>query len=183
MENKFKITEYKKEDALTTIDRNIIWINSADNKSSILLGVYSFILGGSIFLFDTSIIQQINDERLIWLRLILALAGLTMSFAILVIPVLLILAILTKTKEKQKKSNKNITFFEDIASKSYDEFKATVKNIDESEIYDDLISHVYMTSKIASRKYRLLKSSYTLLALFFLAAIIYSFIFTTYLKL
>src|SRR5690554_5168752 len=101
MENKFKITEYKKEDALTTIDRNIIWINSADNKSSILLGVYSFILGGSIFLFDTSIIQQINDERLIWLRLILALAGLTMSFAILVIPVLLILAILTKTKEKQ----------------------------------------------------------------------------------
>lgn len=171
--------KYKKEDALDTIDRNITWINSADNKSSILLGVFSFVFGGSLFFIDSSKIQQMIDSG-IWTQwfhaLGLLLCGLTMALTIIATPVILILVILSKTETDEKKPHKNITFFKDISKHQFDEFKETLLNITDNEIIDDLISQVYITSKIATKKYKMLNWGYISFVIYFVSMFIYSWL-------
>lgn len=171
--------KYKKEDALETIDRNITWINSADNKSSILIGVFSFVFGGSLFFIDSSKIQQMIDSG-IWTQwfhaLGLLLSGLAMALTIITTPVILILVILSRTESNAKKPHKNITFFKDISIQQFDEFKEMLLSITDNEIIDDLISQVYITSKIATKKYKILNWGYISFVVYFISMFIYSWL-------
>lgn len=56
METRLIKTAYSKEDALNILNRNTSWINTADNKSSILLEVLSLTAGGFIYFMNIDLI-------------------------------------------------------------------------------------------------------------------------------
>ena len=169
-------SKYTKEDAINTIDRNINWINSADNKSSILLGVFSFVFSNLIINFDLDKIQQMfySGNSDVWFRaLLLTLFLIALWITILATPILLILVILSRTKSSMDKPKKNLSFFSDIATQKYDDFRNLVSEISEDEVMDDLISQVYITSKITSIKYKFLHLGYTSFIIYFICTFIY----------
>lgn len=128
-------------------------------------------------MLDISKLQQMVDSGMMtqwFLAVLLAFTGLALASSILATPVLLILVILSRTKEVTSKPKKNTTFFQDISIQEFEVFKETVSNITDDEIIEDLISQVYITSKITSIKYRILRWEYISFTIFFISTFIYS---------
>lgn len=128
-------------------------------------------------MLDISKLQQMVDSGMMtqwFLAVLLAFTGLALASSILATPVLLILVILSRTKEVTSKPKKNTTFFQDISIQEFEVFKETVSNITDDEIIEDLISQVYITSKITSIKYRILRWAYISFTIFFISTFIYS---------
>ncbi len=170
MQNRDKKIKYSKEDALNTIDRNISWITMADNKSSILLGVLSVLFGGLIFNHDYRIVVEIfingslNQQVLSFFILIFTIVTL-LSF--LCTFVLLFFVILSRTRSYVEKPKKRVTFFNDVSAMKFEDFKDVINEIKEEELLKDLISQVYITSYIASKKYDLLMKGNLSFAIYF----------------
>jgi hypothetical protein len=150
MPTQLKKDKYSKEDALSTIERNIGWINSADNKASIMLGVLSFLFGGLIITVD--------------------------SISILCTVIFLLLVLIARTSHIVKDSKNSVFFFNDISNSTLLEFHEITQRINEEEIIEDLISQVYATSLVATSKYRYLRKGYISFAIAVISSFIYLFL-------
>lgn len=177
MQNKRIKQIYSKEDALNTIDRNTTWINTADNKSSILLGILSVLFGGTLINQDIELVQEIIlngtlDKKI--LALFISLFAMILLISVLLTFIFLIAVILSRTSSKIDKPVKRVTYFNDITRYRYEEFTDEISKIKEEELLQDLISQVYITSSIASKKYKLLSKGYKSFAVYFAATLIYA---------
>ena len=177
MENKKMKSTYKKEDALNTIDRNTTWINTADNKSSILLGILSVLFGGTLINLDTEFMQEIIlngtlDKKI--LALFISLFATILLISVLLTFIFLIAVILSRTSSKIDKPAKRVSYFNDITRYRYEEFTDEIIKIKEEELLQDLISQVYITSSIASKKYKLLSRGYISFAVYFGSTFVYA---------
>ncbi|PKK99782.1 MAG: hypothetical protein CVV57_01640 [Tenericutes bacterium HGW-Tenericutes-2] len=179
MPTQLKKDKYSKEDALSTIERNIGWINSADNKASIMLGVLSFLFGGLIITVDSVKLQQMIDsgQSSQYIHAIgIALSGLTLSISILCTVIFLLLVLIARTSHIVKDSKNSVFFFNDISNSTLLEFHEITQRINEEEIIEDLISQVYATSLVATSKYRYLRKGYISFAIAVISSFIYLFL-------
>ena len=139
----------------STLDRIIGFVNSCDVKASIVLGIFGIVLGGllsdsilSIILCNLNI--AIGSDGLI-ATLYLVLFTLS-SLSILIGLFSLISAISAKVKPSKRDSR---VYFVDIANNATIEaYKKKLVPLKETEVNDDLISQIYINSKICTRKYK-----------------------------
>lgn len=139
----------------STLDRIIGFVNSCDVKASIVLGIFGIVLGGllsdsilSIILCNLNI--AIGSDGLI-ATLYLVLFTLS-SLSILIGLFSLIGAISAKVKPSKRDSR---VYFVDIANNATIEaYKKKLVPLKETEVNDDLISQIYINSKICTRKYK-----------------------------
>jgi hypothetical protein len=179
MPTQLKKDSYSKDDAMSTLERNIGWINSADNKASILLGVLSFLFGGLILTVDTVQVQQMIDSgesNQYVLAIGIAISGFALSISILCTILFLLLVLIAKTSHIDKDSKNSVFFFNDISKWTLSEFHKITHEIDTEDILEDLTSQVYVTSFIATNKYRYLRKGYMFLTIAFISSIVYLFL-------
>lgn len=158
---------YTKEDAYKTLDRNISWINSADNKASIMIGVISIIFGGSSTILNPSRIQSLLDANTFWSLLLGAFIGflVLVSLGFFLATILsLVLVLVARTTPPDNRPTKNFLFFNDISKLSFLEFESLTSMLTKDEFFDDLNSQIHITSTIATKKYKFLCKAYWFMA-------------------
>ncbi len=150
-----------KKDAIDILDRIIGFINSCDNKASIILGVLGVILT-IIFLSDGIkelknriqwTIQAVNIFNVIYLFILFC------SFLILFYGIYKLVIVLRakidclEFKQEQLDLDSKI-FFNDISrNKTYKEYKQKLQKLNEDDMFNDIISQIYINSKICKTKY------------------------------
>lgn len=163
-------TKDRVEDAYKTLERNIAWINHADNKASILLAVVAILFGSTLFLNEiTSFI--VNQNNQIYIRIIVSLTAITYGLVILLSIVYLFLVIKARVNNDLVKSH---LFFGDIANMSIEELKSRYKKMTTEDLLDSVLEQVFMTSQIANIKFKYLNVTYILLTVGILLAIFLS---------
>jgi len=158
---------YTKEDAYKTLERNISWINSADSKASIMIGVIGFIFGGSSSILNPSRIQSLLDANTFWpllLGIVIGVLVLVSLGSFLATIVFLVLVLVGRTTPPTDRPKKNFLFFNDISKSNYPEFASMTSKLTKDEFFDDLNSQIHITSKIATKKYWFLSKAYWLMA-------------------
>lgn len=143
-----------------TLERNLGFISNCDNKASIILTAAGVLL--TIVLTNeglTSIKEilkkclcQFNIENCVYAFVFFS------SFILLIIGILLLISVLIarsgvgKTKDINQK--KSLIFFGDInITSSVSGYKKEFKKMNAKDLLDDLISQIYINSKIATKKY------------------------------
>ena len=149
------------EYALTILNRTDSWINSCDNKLSILVGVCGVVL--TIFLttdsinkaydFLKEIIQNCKgaNKYLFLIATIILLAFYCITCFHIVNAVV---ARIDGSKYKQDKmSNNSNLFFKSISEKEYIEFRNSFHGDTAQDKLNDVLTQVYINSAIATKKY------------------------------
>lgn len=148
------------------LDRIQIWVRNCDQKSSILLATIGVLFG---LVFSTESISKLkrmchifysSNEHGCWqiigFIVLLILFILTLLSVILTISYLL-MAIKSRTDPtkiiKGYRQNKSKTFFRDISSISFDTFKNERISSTNEERIEELISQLYINSRICSIKF------------------------------
>jgi len=143
------------------LDKTISFINNCDNKVSILLGIYGIFLTILFtsygFLNVVAIIKSAIASKLG--KLFIACMVFFLVLACYGI-VRLIMALTAKTdspieiKDETIELDSNIYFEHIIKNKSYYSYKQKIIQCSLEDYKNDLISQIYLNSKICSRKYR-----------------------------
>lgn len=155
LQTNWKDHPYSIEFLQSTLDRIIGFVNSCDVKASIVLGIFGIAVGGllsdsilSIILCNLNI--AIGSDGLI--AIIYLIMFVISSLSILTGLFSLICAISAKIKLSKKDSK---IYFVDIAENADDEaYKKKLFPLRETDVVDDLISQIYINSKICTRKYK-----------------------------
>lgn len=139
----------------STLDRIIGFVNSCDIKSSIVLGIFGIVLSGLLskdILVSLYNVLSFAYKSMSFLSVLYMLIFIFSSLSIICGLYYLISAISAKISPSKKDSK---IYFVDIAM-NLDEtkYKEKLKPLRESALVDDLISQVYINSKICTRKYR-----------------------------
>ena len=139
----------------STLDHIIGFVNSCDVKASIVLGIFGIVVGG--LLSDSILTILLSNLNLaigsdgLFAPIFLVLFGLS-SISILTGLFFLISAISAKTKLSKKDSK---IYFVDIAANATEEaYRKKLVPLKETDVSADLISQIYITSKICTKKYR-----------------------------
>ena len=139
----------------STLDRIIGFVNSCDVKASIVLGIFGIVVGG--LLSDSILTILLCNLNLaigsdgLFAPIFLVLFGLS-SISILTGLFFLISAISAKTKLSKKDSK---IYFVDIAANATEEaYRKKLVPLKETDVSADLISQIYINSKICTKKYR-----------------------------
>lgn len=148
-----------KEEYLGILDRIIIFINNCDNKASIILGIYG-VFGGILLtsnLFYNFIknlfLLKFDNYLLIYIFLLL-IASLLFIWGIIRLFLVLYAKIDTKVyAEKGLVTNSKI-FYGTISNYSFQEYKLKISNLTEEEFKDDILSQIYIDSKICIKKFQ-----------------------------
>ncbi len=139
----------------TTLDRIIGFVNSCDVKASIVLGIFGIVVGG--LLSDSVLVILLSNLNLAigsdgFFAPIYLVFFILSSLSILTGLFFLISAISAKTKLSKKDSK---IYFVDIAENASEkEYKEKLVPLSETDVTDDLISQIYINSKICTRKYK-----------------------------
>lgn len=154
----------KKEEleyALKILDRTDSWINSCDNKLSILVGVCGVVL--TLFITTESISKAYGfiktilfDVKNLYSYLFLAsTAILVVTYGVTCFHVIssVVARVNIKKYSQEKLSDKSNIFFGSIANRKYGEYKASLSKSSDEEKMDDVISQIYINSLIAQKKY------------------------------
>jgi hypothetical protein len=158
---------YTKEDAYKTLERNISWINSADTKASIMIGVISFVFGGSSVILNPTRVHFLFEANTFWSLLFGIFIGILFMVSLgsfLATIVSLVLVLVARTTPPDNRPIKNFLFFNDISKLSFKEFGSLTSKLTEQEFFDDLNSQIHITSTIATMKYKFLSKAYWLMA-------------------
>lgn len=144
-----------------TLERNLGFISNCDNKASIILTAAGVLL--TIVLTNeglTSIkdilkkcLCQFNIGNCVYVFVLFS------SIILLIIGILLLISVLIarsgvgETKDINQK--KSLIFFRDISViSSVSGYRKEFKKMNDKDLLDDLISQIYINSKIATKKYR-----------------------------
>jgi len=158
------------EDAYKTLERNIAWINHADNKASILLAVVAVLFGSTLF-FNNITTFIIDDTNYLYIRMVVALTAIAYGLVSLLSIIFLFLVVKSRINNDLKKS---LLFFGDIVNMTVEEFKAGFKTLTTDELLDKILEQVFVTSQIASTKFKHLNVTYVLVTMGIILAIILS---------
>lgn len=166
---------YSKDDAYKTLDITNMWIENVDSKISYALAFIGILLGfiitkdkpidigdtvvdilekTSVFLASPNRVFNITIEKNI-LALVL-LTALTTTAIISIIYLLIALKGnigLDEHNEDGLNIESNI-FWGSISKKRYIDFKNEVININENDLINDIISQIFINSKICNKKFK-----------------------------
>lgn len=163
-------TKDRVEDAYKTLERNITWINHADNKASILLAVVAILFGSTLFL--NNIMTFISDEtNPIYIRSVVSLTAIAYGLVSLLSIIYLFQVVKSRITNDLSKS---LLFFGDIANMTVDELKSSFKMLTTDELLDKILDQVFTTSQIANAKFKHLNVTYVLLTVGIILSIILS---------
>lgn len=146
-------------EANVTLERVISWINSCDQKTGIILGIIGVMFSLMLSLdylsrFKAIVINLLNIKCYV---LITILSG---ALICLVIGILYLIATLVPRIDsdvyREKRLNtKSKIFFNTISqNKSYAEYYNSFIKLSEQDYLNDLLSQIYINSKIASKKHK-----------------------------
>ena len=154
----------KKEEleyALKILDRTDSWINSCDNKLSILVGVCGVVL--TLFITTDSISRAYGflkavlfDVKNLYSYLFLAsTAILVVTYGVTCYHVInsVIARVNVKKYSQEKMADKSNIFFGSIANRKYSEYKTSISKSTDEDKLDDVLSQIYINSVIAQKKY------------------------------
>lgn len=180
MQNQLKEdNNYTIEYATEALNRNIGWINSADNKASILIAVVGFIFGGSSLLINTEKVFKLFEngdfsDKVISIFLMLLFCLFSVAFILTLVNIfktLLIRVIKSKSTDID-----NIHFFKDISKMTYENYIDKINKITKKDVLNELLAQIYETARIANIKHLNLHYSYKNLTFAIVAFLIYSLI-------
>lgn len=159
----FKDEQYivKKADALETLERTIGFINNCDTKASVLLGVYGVIL--TIMLSKDAALEMkslfdFSVSRGDWVKFLIPFC-LVFGTCLLLIGLYKLLSVFSPKincndlKQNGLELNSNIFFGTICASRSYEGFKECFLNCSDEEFLNDIMSQIYLNSKICIKKF------------------------------
>ncbi|EJD99226.1 Pycsar system effector family protein [Staphylococcus epidermidis] len=153
-----------KNDLLDELDRHLGWIRSCDTKASIvlaMLGVFIVIISSELFLDSQkeivlNALNNINFSNLIYLMFEGAVYFLFFDGVFNIIRVLFP-QLKKSVKDYNGVENDSLYYFESISSKTYSEYKKQRINRTSEEEIHDILSQIYINSKISTRKYHFYK--------------------------
>ena len=138
------------------------WINNVDIKISILIAFMGVILGYILIDSNTDIIQKIiisvNNNNITFIKIVKGtLIVLLYSSAIFAI-IKLVHTLKGKINIEDFRENgvtlNSLIFYGSISDSKYDDFKSRIKNQTEESNINDLLSQVYINSKICNKKFQ-----------------------------
>ncbi|WP_027204973.1 hypothetical protein [Butyrivibrio fibrisolvens] len=150
------------EYALKAMDRTDEWINSCDNKLSILLGICGVVLTvcitsesinkGYKFVKET-VLKGNNIYSCLFILACLITVIFYLKFIYHIVNALLVRVDSDKFKQEELTQRSNL-FFGTISSRKYKEYKSDfLKNTPEERL-NDILSQVYINSSIAKLKHK-----------------------------
>ncbi len=146
--------EYTKEDAYKTLEIINSWISNIDTKVSFSLAMIGVL---SSFIFNSELprsfkrvsqvskLAELNGGEIIGVILVAILY--ILSFISIISFMLAITA-----RVKNENNNSSIFFFCSISSRSLQEYKQKINEMNVNNIIDDLQEQIYTNSKICTRK-------------------------------
>lgn len=159
-QDKEKVTKFYYQN-LQSINK---WIKAADNKANFLVALYSVILA--------SLFVQIGDYIKIVKDFNCGIVLILISFFLLLTIVFIgksfwhfyrVIHPRIKSKEYIKDGPTSNIFWNDIAMREFGEFRASVGKIDDESFLIDVLSQVYINSKICDKKFKNVKAAYNLI--------------------
>ena len=157
-----------KNDLLDELDRHLGWIRSCDTKASIvlaMLGVFIVTISSELFLDSQkeivlNALNNINFSNLIYLMF--EVVGYLLFFYGVYNIIRVLFPQLKKSIEPYNEvEDDSLYYFESISSKSYSEYKNQRINRTSEEEINDILSQIYINSKISTKKYYFYKKGLT----------------------
>lgn len=170
-----KISAFEKDDLYQTLDRTNLWIENCDTKTSIVIGtmgvVFALLLSKDYAVKLKEIISHMISHINVFSFLYLVVIAISISM-IGVGCYCLFRVLVPKTdtnmyKEIGIQSDSSIFFSTVASSKSYKDYKGKIERSSEDSLKNDLISQIYICSKICNQKFKSYKTGITLVALGF----------------
>ncbi|MFW6016467.1 MAG: Pycsar system effector family protein [bacterium] len=147
-----------KEDALNILDRIIGFINNCDNKTSIILGIVGVMLS---IIFTSNSVNELQS--------IIRIAIRSSNYIYLILLVLFIICLVcgifylvfslfartncSSLNQKCLDLNSKLFFHHISNNNSFKEYKEKVLKCSKDEFINEIISQIYINSKICSKKY------------------------------
>jgi hypothetical protein len=149
--------DFKIEIATQTLERNIGFINSCDNKASIILTVVGVLL--TIILTNEGIIRIfVLLQNCINAKTMCSIIYLILLSAVLLIlcaGLVLLINVLIAKVDNSEVSNNSPIFFSGINSyKNIKEYSEKIYKMSKDDILNELISEIYINADIATKKYK-----------------------------
>lgn len=155
---------YTKEDAYRTLENITSWIQNCDNKVSILLASYIVIIATFLGLdYINKIVDILNYMftntnlfSILYIHIfITSIIFIVIGFAFLI---RVLFPKMNLNKFKHTKSN-SILYFSSISKiDNVNVYKKIVKNYSEKNLYDDILSQIYINSTICNDKFKKYKN-------------------------
>lgn len=170
-ENRQNNIKATKEDAYKTLERTIAFNNTCDSKATTILTVYGVLITVSLTSDGVTTIKTIlkTSSSNLQIRNIIYLLILGASLLGFVIgTVYIMLVLLSKTNCEEYSQDgldlNSIIYFGNIADSekniNYLDYKKKVMQRTEDEMLNDIISQIYLNSKICNRKYKNYKKGF-----------------------
>lgn len=151
--------DYQIEITTQTLERNLGFISNCDNKASIILTAVGVLL--TIILTSEGLasikdilkksLSQITFLNFIYMFMFFSSVIILLSGILFLISVLIARSGISETKG----SKNSLIFFGGINSfNRIANYEKAIKKMDKKDLLDDLISQIYINSKIATKKYR-----------------------------
>ena len=151
--------DYQIEITTQTLERNLGFISNCDNKASIILTAVGVLL--TIILTSEGLasikdilkksLSQITFLNFIYMFMFFSSVIILLSGILFLISVLIARSGISETKG----SKNSLIFFGGINSfNKIANYEKAIKKMDKKDLLDDLISQIYINSKIATKKYR-----------------------------
>ena len=151
--------DYQIEITTQTLERNLGFISNCDNKASIILtavGVLLTIILTSEGLASIKDILKKSLNQITFLNFIYMFVFFSSVIILLSGILFLISVLIARSGISETKGSKNsLIFFGGINSfNKIANYEKAIKKMDKKDLLDDLISQIYINSKIATKKYR-----------------------------
>ena len=151
--------DYQIEITTQTLERNLGFISNCDNKASIILtavGVLLTIILTSEGLASIKDILKKSLSQITFLNFIYMFVFFSSVIILLSGILFLISVLIARSGISETKGSKNsLIFFGGINSfNKIANYEKAIKKMDKKDLLDDLISQIYINSKISTKKYR-----------------------------
>lgn len=146
-------------EANVTLERVINWINSCDQKTGIILGIigvmFSLMLSFDYLSRFKAIVNNLLNANCYVLIVILTTALIALVVGVLLLIATLVPRIDSNVYREKRLNTKSKIFFNTISqNKSYAEYYNSFIKLNEQDYLNDLLSQIYINSKIASIKHK-----------------------------
>lgn len=137
------------------------WINNCDNKASIMLGfigiIASILLTNNNFItifikMLNKVVENIDFSDVLYLIFIFSAIG------FILYGTFNIFKVICPTLQRSDSKNKSLIYYDSISRMDLVDYKNSIFEANENDYLEDLLSQVYINSKICSKKFMNLKN-------------------------
>ena len=149
----------EKSDAIDILNRTIDFVRNCDNKASIFLGIFGVVL--TIFLTTEglddliSILDAATTQRTfcnVFYLLLMIGSIITTTFGLC--QIIKVLGVQVDFSKEEGLISDSKVFFECISRNNYLEYKNKLFTMSDEDFFNDVVSQIYINSRICSDKYR-----------------------------